>query len=190
MEDIYITGKTFDKLSGSQLTIGEYEDCTFTNCDLSGSNLSGIRFGTCKFINCNLSLAKLDNTAFQDVVFKECKHWGLRFDTCSTFALSFRFERCSLNHSSFYKLSIKNTSFKDCQLHEVDFTETDLTGASFSNCDLAGSRFERTILEKADFRSAHNYTIDPEINRMKKAKFSLPEVTGLLHKYNVDIYLG
>jgi uncharacterized protein YjbI with pentapeptide repeats len=189
MRDTYIEDKTFDKVNGKEtpLAKGEYEHCTFNNCDLSNCNLSEIRFGRCTFINCNLSLAKLDGTALQDVTFKDSKLWGLRFDTCSDFALSFSFDRCSINHSSFYKLKLKKTTFKECQLHEVDFTDTDLTATIFDNCDLLGARFENTILEKANLRSAYNYALDPEINRIKKAKFSLPAVTGLLSKYDIDI---
>jgi hypothetical protein len=52
---------------------------------------------------------------------------------------------------------------------------------------LADAKFENTILQKADLRSAFNYAIDPEINKIKKAKFSLPEVTGLLKKYDIEI---
>jgi uncharacterized protein YjbI with pentapeptide repeats len=72
-------------------------------------------------------------------------------------------------------------------LQEVDFTESDLSGSSFDNCDLSGALFENTNLEKTDFRSAFNYTINPEINRMKKARFSLPGVAGLLEKYGIVI---
>ncbi|HUZ61183.1 MAG TPA: hypothetical protein VMU83_20575 [Hanamia sp.] len=36
----------------------------------------------------------------------------------------------------------------------------------------------RTNLEKADFRSAFNYSIDPELNEIKKAKFSSDELSG------------
>jgi uncharacterized protein YjbI with pentapeptide repeats len=72
-------------------------------------------------------------------------------------------------------------------LHEVDFTEADLTAAKFENCDLQRTIFANTILEKSDFRTAFNYSIDPEINRIKKAKFSLPGVLGLLAKYAIEI---
>jgi uncharacterized protein YjbI with pentapeptide repeats len=72
-------------------------------------------------------------------------------------------------------------------LHEVDFTEADLSGVVFVNCDLAGVIFENTNLEKCDFRSAFNYTLDPEVNRIKKAKFSLSGIKGLLEKYQIDI---
>jgi fluoroquinolone resistance protein len=42
-------------------------------------------------------------------------------------------------------------------------------------------------LEKADLRTAYNYSIDPSINKIKKAKFSLPGVVGLLSKYDIEI---
>jgi hypothetical protein len=42
-------------------------------------------------------------------------------------------------------------------------------------------------MEKADFRSAFNYSINPEINRIKKAKFSLTGLQGLLGKYDIEI---
>lgn len=58
---------------------------------------------------------------------------------------------------------------------------------TFRNCDLSGAIFNHTNIEKVDFRTSHNYSINPEINRIKKAKFSLNEVSGLLHKYDIEI---
>jgi hypothetical protein len=42
-------------------------------------------------------------------------------------------------------------------------------------------------LEKADIRTSHNYTIDPEKNKVKKAKFSIHGIAGLLDKYDIEI---
>jgi uncharacterized protein YjbI with pentapeptide repeats len=184
MEDI-----TFNKEDYKQtpLTKGDYEGCTFKNCDFSGTDLTGIIFSNCEFIICNLSLAKLANTVFRDVKFIECKLLGLRFDHCNGFGLSFHFENCNLSHSSFFKTKIKTTLFRDSQLHEIDFTQCDLTGSLFDNCDLTRTVFANTIIEKADFRTAYNYSIDPEMNRIKKAMFSLQGVSGLLDKYNILI---
>ncbi|MBN1650376.1 MAG: pentapeptide repeat-containing protein [Bacteroidales bacterium] len=75
----------------------------------------------------------------------------------------------------------------NCNLQEVDFTEADLSASHFDNCDLSGAHFENSKLQKADFRSAFNYRIDPELNRIKKAKFSLTEIGGLLYKYDIEI---
>jgi fluoroquinolone resistance protein len=41
--------------------------------------------------------------------------------------------------------------------------------------------------EKTDFRTAINYSIDPENNRIKKAKFNFSEIFGLLDKYDIEI---
>jgi len=112
---------------------------------------------------------------------------GLHFDNCNEFGLSFSFENCILNHSTFYKTKIKKTTFKNTQLQEADFTECDLTDSLFDNCDLTRATFDNTVIEKADFRTSYNYSIDPEINRIKKAKFSIYGITGLLVKYDLVI---
>ena len=82
---------------------------------------------------------------------------------------------------------LKKTNYRVCSLHEVEFTEADLNNASFDNCDLFRATFRNTILESADFRTAYNYSIDPEVNRLKKAKFSLAGIVGLLDKYDIEI---
>ncbi len=189
MEQIYIEDKTFDNIDFKEnpLKKGEYENCDFINCDFSNSDLSDIRFSDCHFVDCNLSLTKLIGTVLQDIKFKECKMLGLHFDDCHEFGLSFSFESCSLNHSSFYKTKIKKTTFKNSQLQEVDFTECILNNSVFDNCDLTEATFYNTNIEKTDFRTSGNYSIDPENNRIKKAKFSFPDVTGLLDKYDIEI---
>jgi uncharacterized protein YjbI with pentapeptide repeats len=113
--------------------------------------------------------------------------FGLNFDTCNEFGLSFGFENCLLNYTSFYKTKIKKTIFRNSQLRETDFTECDLTDSLFDNCDFTGAMFSDTIIEKTDFRTSRNYSIDPETNRIKKAKFSLPAVLRLLDKYHIEI---
>jgi uncharacterized protein YjbI with pentapeptide repeats len=72
-------------------------------------------------------------------------------------------------------------------LVEVDFIEADLTQASFPKCDFKNAAFERTVLEKADFRTAVNYSFDPELNKIKKAKFLAADVVRLLEKYQIEI---
>ena len=70
----------------------------------------------------------------------------------------------------------------------VDFTEADLKGVKLTGCNFQNATFQNTNLEKADFREAKNYSIDPEQNRLKGAKFSLPEVIVLLDKYQIEIH--
>ncbi len=70
---------------------------------------------------------------------------------------------------------------------EVDFMEADLSGAQFLYCNLQNAHFENTNLEKADFSTAYNYSLDPELNRIKRAKFAISGIAGLLGKYQIII---
>lgn len=189
MNNVFIEGKNFLGLSytSPQLAEGEYENCSFTNCSFLNFNLSAFNFIECEFKNCDLSMAKTKGTGFKTAVFKNCKLVGIHFGDCNPFSLSLHFEDCLLNLSSLYKLKLKGIQFKRCNLQEVDFAETDLTGAIFDSCDLAGALFENSILEKVDFLTAYNYSIDPNINRIKKAKFSMAGVIGLLYKHDIEI---
>lgn len=112
---------------------------------------------------------------------------GLHFSDCNTFIISLDFKDCHLNLSSFFKLKLKRTKFINCSLQEVDFAEADLSASLFSDCDLLGAVFENTGLEKVDFRTSRNYSLDPDLNRIKKAKFSMPGIAGLLDKYDIDV---
>jgi len=84
-------------------------------------------------------------------------------------------------------LKLKNLKFTNCKLIEVDFTETNLTNSVFDNCELKGAFFNNTLLEKVDFRTSYNYAINPEINSIKQAKFSLHGLPGLLGEYNIEV---
>ena len=189
MEQHYFEEQTFEKIdyTATPLKKGEYEYCVFRNCDLSRADLSGIRFSDCEFSGCNLSLAVFNQTGLQGVTFKDCKMLGLHFERCNEFGLSVSFQNCSLNHSSFFGVKIKKTVFKNCQLQETDFTDSDLSGSTIENCDFLQATFLNTNLEKADLRSSINYAIDPELNKIKKAYFSLYGVPGLLAKYDIRI---
>ncbi len=84
-------------------------------------------------------------------------------------------------------MKIRKTIFKNSQLQEVDFAQADLSQVIFENCNLAQASLDHTRLDKTDFRTAYNYSIDPEINRIKKAKFSVLGLSGLWDKYDLDI---
>ena len=189
MSQAFTQDQIFDKLDFTQepLAKGEYENCMFTNCNFEEINLNDIKFMDCNFQDCNWSLVQLNGTVLREVKFKDCKMLGLQFETCNDFGLLFSFENCQLNHSTFFQMNIKKTIFRNCQLREIDFSESNLSNVIFDNCDLAQAIFINTVLDKADFRTAYNYSIDPESNRLKKAKFSILGISGLLDKYDLII---
>jgi hypothetical protein len=57
----------------------------------------------------------------------------------------------------------------------------------FENCNLEQTIFNNTILEKTDFRTAYNFSIDPEMNKIRKTRFSSVGLSGLLDKYDIEI---
>lgn len=169
------------------LAMACYEGCTFEYCDFSGADLRGFRFVSCTFRHSNLSLAKLARSAWQGVTFEDCKLVGLDFEQVDKIGLECAFRRCLLHHSVLAGLPLRKTLFAHCQLHEVDFGGADLREAVFDHCDLSRAVFLQSNLEKADFRSAVHYTLDPEQNRLKKARFALGGLPGLLQKYDLRI---
>ncbi len=189
MNRAFIDSKNFKGIDFTKkhFEIADYELCTFENCNFSEMDLSGTSFVECEFDNCNLSMCKLNKTQFNEVVFHQCKLLGLQFENCDPIFFEIEFNNSIINLSSFYQLNLKNVKMNSCSLHEVDFTESNLKAFYFNDCDLKKTIFERTMLEKADFRTAYNYSIDPENNHIQKAKFSQVGLEGLLHKYNIEV---
>ena len=74
------------------------------------------------------------------------------------------------------KLGFKENPY-DTKPLNVNFEDVDLSGTIFHGCDLS----------KADFSKAIRYDIDPQANKIKKAKFSLPEAAALLRGFDITI---
>ncbi|HCR49024.1 MAG TPA: hypothetical protein DIW24_05310, partial [Bacteroidetes bacterium] len=81
----------------------------------------------------------------------------------------------------------KQTVFDACSLEGAFFLKTNLEKSVFKNTNLADAAFEHTHLAGADFRSAHHFSIDPEQNYLKKARFSSDNLAGLLRRYDLKI---
>jgi fluoroquinolone resistance protein len=185
----YISDQSFTKIDVdlNPLVKAEYENCIFNSCDFSEINFAEFRFVKCQFVRCNLSMVRLYKTSFQEISFIDSKLLGIRFDNCNQLGLSFTFENCLLNYSSFQQTKIRKTIFRNCQMHELDFTESVLVQTVFDNCDLMRTQFHNCNMEYADFRTSYHFSIDPEVNRMKNAKFSVSGLAGLLGKYEIEI---
>jgi len=166
---------------------GDYDNCTFEDCNLAGADLAGRLFTDCTFRDCDLTNAKLHETALKTVAFEGCKLLGLHFDDCRDFLFRVTFTGCNLELVTFREWKLKGTEFKDCTLRETDFTGADLQEASFDDCDLDRAIFERTDLRKADFRTARNFRFSPEENRLKGTRFSVEGLPGLLAEYGIVV---
>jgi len=130
---------------------------------------------------------KLAKSTLSSVEFKNCKILGVNFTDCIDFLFSVGFENCILDYSSFMLKKMPKTRFSRSTLKEVTFTQASLAGSVFDDCDLSGAVFNRTDISSANFVTAYNYDIDPEINLIKKASFSAQGIHGLLSKYQLKI---
>lgn len=189
MSESIIESEVFENVDFTikALTKGKYDCCKFINCTFNNSDISNINFVESVFENCDLSSVSVKTTAFKEVQFINCHLVGINFSVCNPFLLSMEFTQCELDLVSFFRLQLKSTSFRTCSLKKTEFTEADLTQAVFDDCNLERAIFEDTILAKANLSTSYNYSIDPEKNNIKKAKFSQLGLAGLLSKYDIQI---
>ncbi|GAB3937585.1 pentapeptide repeat-containing protein [Mucilaginibacter myungsuensis] len=189
MQQPHYEDKTFEGFdySGQVTKGGEFQSCTFKKCNFSEADMGNNKFLDCVFESCNLSMVKLGGTTLSDVRFKDCKILGVHFFDCQDFLFSVAFDNCILDYSSFMRKKMVKTKFANSSLMEVNFTQTILTNSVFDKTELSGAVFNGTDLSSANFTLAYNYSIDPELNNVKKASFSLDGVPGLLEKYGLKI---
>jgi len=186
-------GQTFDDLDLRQITIerSEFEDCEFRACSFQEIEWQGCSFLNCVFTGCQWHLNRVTNSSFKEVTFQDSTVIGVDWTQASwpkkSLFCALQFARCTLNHSTFIGLNLRDLRLLDCMAHNVDFEETDLTQAICRGTDFTNSRFCRTNLTKADFTGAKNYSIAADQNTLKKTKFSLPEAMSLLD--HLDIIL-
>jgi len=181
--------QTFERQAfrDGELDRREVESCRFIQCDLSNISLCEVDFVDCRFEGCNLSMLQPEQCGMKKVAFSDCKLLGVDFGKCKSFAFEVSFSRCTLDFARFMAVPLKGALFEDCSIREANFTAADLTRARFLECNLDRAVFSRTKLEQADLRTARNFVIDPEQNRVAKAKFSTHNVAGLLHKYGIVV---
>lgn len=165
----------------------EYYQCIFQHCDFTEIAFGKTNFEECKFISCNFSLTKMSGTSWNKVEFVSCKLTGANFSNANKFTFSASFDECNMQYTSFQGLDLQGTSFNKCRIIETDFALCDLRKSVFKDCDLLRSIFQRTNLEGADFTTAFNFVINPNDNKMKKAKFSVQGLPGLLGVFGIDI---
>jgi len=181
--------QTFTKITAADpvLSNRQFESCKFISCDLANANLGGMLFIDCLFEDCNLSQANVANTGFQHIKFKQCKLNGLNFSKSLDFLMEMYFDNCVLDKAIFYQKKNKRTTFRDCSMIATDLTEADLSDCKFHNCNMDRAVFDQTILKNADLSTSYNFIIDPDNNDIKKAKFSVHGLPGLLVKFGIEV---
>lgn len=173
------------KETGLNFSEIDFSCCTFKSCSITASKFVNCRFENCVFVDCDLSSCKLTDSQFVNPIFKSSKLIGIDWTLVQPIYTKIEFHDCMINYSNFFGLKLQRMEIINCTAKEVDFTETDLTKAIFSGTDLTASVFENTDLTQADLSQATNYTINANINRLKKTIFSLPEAASLLNTFDI-----
>lgn len=179
------------KFEGVELREGLVENRVFEGCAFSRSHLNGSLFRRCRFVDCifescDLSNWNLTGSEMRAVTFKDCKMVGINWVSANSL-VHLDWQACVLSYGNFVGLDLRKSSMRKCMAREADFADSNLSEMDLRGTDFAAARFANTNLTKADLRQAANYSIRPDSNKIKKAKFSLPEATLLL--YGLDIVL-
>lgn len=165
----------------------EISDIHFYWIDFSWLNLSFKVFNDCKFEKCNLSNINLKNTSLNNIEFYKTKILWVNFTEINTFLSHFDFIECSISLSFFMWMKLKSISFIESEVKETDFTNSVLEWVDFSFCNLEKSIFLNTSLKKANLIWAFNFSINPNINSIEKAKFSTSNVVNLLNYLDIIV---
>ena len=172
----------------------DFFECEFVNCNFSSAEFRNCEFTSCAFEECDLSLVKVNRSIFNGVQFSKSRligiNWALatwKKNKLSQIQKPVSFADCVLNYSSFSGLQLERVQLQKCVAHEVDFAEANLKGSNLRGTDFEKSIFNQTNLEEADLVGARNYYIPPALNRMKNARFSLPEAMALLYSMDIRI---
>lgn len=173
-----VVGKTFERCTFSRCTMAEtvferctFRDCVFTDCTARLMRIPGSRFVNVKFEKCDVTYVNWTDGAWPKIGLSD----GLSFVACD------------ISYSTFIGLAFKKLVLTQCTAHDVDFSEADLTQAVCIETDFAESRFLNTNLTEADFTRAVSYVISPLTNKIKKAKFSIPQALSLLAAFEIVI---
>ncbi len=188
--------EAFSKLqkSGEELSGLLFEDCFFSKCRFTELVVKNCQFSGCRFENCKISAPKFRGSQMLSCDFSHCDlsgvDWSALLDERKRKMGFLPFDsltECSLRHCVFFGLDLKEFDFSSADLSDSFFDDCQLEKANFSGCQLAGVSFSQNNLMGADFRGATNYLFSLEGNRVKGARFSLPEAVNLLSALGVIV---
>jgi fluoroquinolone resistance protein len=185
----YHTDQTYSLVKFGEFDLADhtFENCVFKSCHFTDMSLARCDFVSSRFDGCEFVLAKLDNVTLNDVRFLNSKLVGLNFTDCNKFGFLPDFDGCLLDSVVFCRNNLKKSKFLRCTIRGCDFMEADMRESDFDGTSFERTEFQKCNLEKADFRFASAYQIDPMNNRLRKARFSLPEAQSFLGFLGITI---
>lgn len=186
---LYVDNLKFENIdfNAQPLDKKEYEQCSFVGSLFYGVNIGERVFVDCEFVRCDFSMCAFESSALRGCRFVDCKMVGSNFMNAAKVGFSVEFVNSKLDMSIFVGQSMLRTKFNHCSVVDCDFSEVNLSLSLFEGCDLSGATFSSTNLERVDFRSSYGYSISPNSNRVRGAKFSRFDAIGLLDEFGVVV---
>ena len=184
--------ETITGLPAEQLLKGEdYIDCTFEGCRWQGPRIENCSFVGCTFRKCQwsgvvFSFTRMTDARLENCAFRGIAWGGLRGKSALAQPLA-AVKNCMFQYNDFSGMSLIGFDFSGSEFRDCRFDNCKLSGACFQGVRLGESQFTRCTLEKADFRDAEGYAIDPAVNTLKGARFSFPDVVRLLDGTGIRI---
>lgn len=190
--DYYDEGTVFDNviLEDDVLTDLEFSGCRFDSCALERVRLVRCRFTDCIFTGCRAAELECKDTILLDCTFESCHLTGINWSTLFGGGFMAPIEamrHCHLKYNYFTEMNFAGFDFSQNEILSSMFADCKLAKSNFSDCALEQTEFFRCDLTEADFRKASGYQIDLETNKLKKARFSYPEVVNLLNGLGLRI---
>lgn len=174
--------REFQSVNFSEMDLTEqtFENCTFVKCRFLNMTIASASFQDCVFEECEIVVVKLHGVALSNTVFKLSLIRGVNFSDCSDFGFSPEFHGCVINHCVLDRKKLRKGVFAGSQLADCDLIACDFREVDFSNTTFARVNIQDCNFEKADFRTSTGYVMNPATNKVRGARFSLPEAQSFL----------
>lgn len=179
------------KLRNETIRDIKYIDCEFYNCNFIDVDINNCLFNNCKFYNCTMNSVRFKFSIMKNSTLDKSEFIGIDWNTLK--GDSFNAEpinvvrECFFKYNNFISMKLNNFKFSGSKFQESLFQDCDLIEADFKDVRFESTQFIQCDMTKADFRGAYGYAIDIQSNKLKKAKFSFPEVTSLLNSIDIVI---
>ena len=194
MKNIMIESKVFREKNFESEIFSKYRlyDCEFINCSFKDCTLEDVELSNCYFKACDLISLEFKNSIVRNIVIEESNligtNWSHLVNTNAGYSNPIdKLTASFLKYNSFFEMTLKNTDLSSNTYQDCIFSDSNLSMSSFKGSQFNETQFIACDLSCVDFRDARGYMIDMNTNRIKKAKFSYPEVQNLLNFLDIEI---
>jgi uncharacterized protein YjbI with pentapeptide repeats len=111
----------------------------------------------------------------------------LNFSEVNSFMLEMRFTDCQLHFCDWKDMVLSDISFVNCHLQENTFERCDMRNCRMESCNMDRAQFTRNDLRTFDVSSNYNFSLDPELNKIKGMQLHERQLICLLFKYELDV---